>query len=260
MATQGRNVWYDLMTPDVEGAKKFYGGVIGWKTEIFKDGDPQKPYTMWVAGERPIGGVMDLPPEARKMGAPPHWLAYTAVDDVDASAKQATSLGGKVLAPPWDIPKVGRVAVLSDPQGAAFAIYKPDIEETRGPEETIGDISWAELNTTDYESAWKFYSALFGWKHRDSMEMPGGMTYFMFQDADGITKGGMSNVATMMQAPAHWLYYVTVKDVNETIPRIEKAGGKILNGPMEVPGNDIIAQCVDPQGAYFAIYSHGKKN
>lgn len=260
MTPRGRNVWYDLMTPDVAGAKKFYESVLGWKTEIWADGDPSKPYTMWKTGDRAIGGVMELPVEARQMGAPPHWIAYTAVEDVDASVRQATGLGGKVLAPPFDIPKVGRVAVLADPQGAVFALYRPEMEVTSDGKETVGDISWAELNTTDYESAWKFYSALFGWQHRSSMDMPGGMTYFMFNDAQGITKGGMSNVATAMKVPPHWLYYVTVRDINDTLARVTKAGGKVLNGPMEVPGNDLIAQCVDPQGAFFAVYQAGKRN
>jgi uncharacterized protein len=260
MTSQGRNVWYDLMTPDMEGAKTFYQSVIGWKAEPWADADPKKPYTIWMMGDQPIGGLMQLPADAQQMGAPPHWLAYTAVDDVDASAQKAASLGGKVLAPPWDIPKVGRVSVLADPQGAVFAIYRPEVDTPDQDGEQVGTISWAELNTSDYERAWKFYGALFGWKHRASMPMPGGLTYFMFTDQQEITKGGMSNVATMMKAPAHWLYYVTVKDIHDTIARVQKGGGKILNGPMEIPPNDLIAQCVDPQGAYFAIYMRGKQS
>jgi len=258
MASKGQNVWYDLMTTNVEGATAFYTETIGWKTQVWKDGDPNKPYTMWKAGESPLGGVMALADEAKAMGAPPHWIAYTVVDDVDASAQTAEKLGGKVYASPMDIPEVGRFAILADPQGATFAIFKP-AGEMNAPPDAPGQFSWAELNTTDYEAAWKFYSELFGWQHRSSMEMGPSGTYFMFNDPSEKTKGGMSNMAKQMNAPAHWLHYVTVDDMDGTVERIKKHGGKILNGPMDIPGDDKIAQCQDPQGAFFAVFAHGKK-
>ncbi len=258
MASKGQNVWFDLMTTDMEGAKAFYTETIGWKTQQWSDADSNKPYTMWVNGERPIGGMMPLPDEAKAMGAPPHWIAYTVVDDVDAAAKKAESLGGRVYAPPMDIPTVGRFAILGDPQGATFAIFKP-AGETDAPPDAKGQFSWAELNTTDYEAAWKFYSALFGWNHRSSMDMGPMGTYFMWHDASEKTKGGMSNMAKQMNMPAHWLHYVTVNDVDAACQRIKQKGGKVVNGPMPIPGDDVIAQCQDPQGAFFAIYAHGKK-
>ena len=258
MATTGQNVWFDLMTTDLEGAKSFYTAVIGWTTQPFPDADPTKPYTMWVAGDEAIGGVMELPREARSHGAPPHWIAYTTVDDVDATVTKAKELGGAVYTGPMDIPSVGRFAVLADPQGAVFAVFKP-LEATDAPSDAPGQFSWSELNATDYEAAWSFYSTLFGWKHRSSMEMGPGETYFMWTDAEGKTKGGMSNLAKQMNVPSHWLHYVTVADIHQTLERIKDKGGKILNGPMEIPGDDLIAQCLDPQGAAFAIYAHGKK-
>lgn len=253
----GINVWFDLMTTDMEGAKAFYGEVIGWKTQQWPDADPKQPYTMWAAGSTPIGGVMPLDENARKMGIPPHWTAYTTVQNVDAAVDKAKQLGGSVLMPPMDIPKVGRFAVLADPQGASFAVFTPK-DETDAPADTTGHFSWAELNTTDYESAWKFYSQLFNWKHKSSMEMGPMGTYFMFTDQSEKTKGGMSNVAKSMNMPPHWLHYVTVDDVNATLERVKRSGGKVINGPMDIPGNDVIAQCQDPQGGFFAVYSHKK--
>jgi predicted enzyme related to lactoylglutathione lyase len=178
---------------------------------------------------------------------------------VDATIAQAQKLGATAHGPAMDIPQVGRYAVLQDPQGAVFSVFTAAGEMSAPPGET-GQFSWAELNTTDYEAAWKFYSALFGWKERSQMDMGEGMgTYFMFQDPEEKTKGGISNMAKHMGVPAHWLYYVTVDDMDACIQRIKKAGGKILNGPMPIPGNDVIAQCQDPQGAFFAVYTHGKK-
>ena len=258
MAEQRRFVWFDLATTDVEGAIAFYTEVVGWKVEAWSEADPSKPYTMWKAGETAIGGVMALPEEAQKMGVPPYWIAYTTVEDVDRAVAQATELGGRVLFPAFDIPKVGRVAFLADPQGAAFAVFKP-LTTADAPPDRPMSFSWAELNTTDYEAAWRFYSQLFGWKERSKMDMGPDGVYFMFNDPSAVTKGGMSNMAKRMNLPAHWLHYVTVADMNATVERIKKAGGKILNGPMSIPGDDVIAQCMDPQGAAFAIYAHGQK-
>lgn len=258
MVSTGQNVWFDLMTTDIEGAKRFYSDVIGWKTEQWKDGDPNMPYTMWSVDGESLGGLMALPEEARKAGAPPHWMAYTVVEDVDASANKARELGGQVHLPPTDIPTVGRFAVLADPQGATFAIFRP-AGDMNPPPDKVGQFSWAELNTTDYEAAWKFYSELFGWKHRSSMDMGPMGTYFMWNDPTEKTKGGMSNVAKAMNVPAHWLHYITVDDCDATAKKIAEKGGKVMNGPMDIPGDDRIAQCQDPQGGFFAIYSHGKK-
>ncbi len=256
--SKGRNVWYDLMTTDTEGAKRFYSEVIGWKTEPWKDADPKRPYTMFVAGDGPIGGLMPLSEEARKMGAVPHWLAYTTVENVDATASEVQKLGGKVYAPPFDIPKVGRCAILADPQGATFAIFRGE-SEMPPAKDAPGQFSWAELNTTDWEAAWKFYTQIFGWTEKSRMEMGPEGTYFMFQDASQTTRGGMSNMAAKMKAPAHWLHYITVDNIQGAVDRTKAQGGKVLNGPMPIPGDDMIAQCADPQGAFFAIYAHGKK-
>lgn len=254
-AKKGRFDWYDLLTTDLDAARKFYSEVIGWKTQKWEKGD----YEMWTVGEQPLGGLMILPDEAKKMGAPPYWLAYIETDDVDATVKQAEKLGGKVYQPPTDIPNVGRFAVLADPQGAVFATFKPQTPGEDVPRKP-GFVSWHELNTTDYEGAWKFYSELFGWKNTSSMDMGQELgQYWMFGLDNKNSMGGMSNVAKQMKMPPHWLYYVTVEDIDATVERIKKAGGKILNGPMDIPGNDKIAQCMDPQGAAFAIYMEGKK-
>jgi len=258
MSAKGRNVWFELLSNDVEGSTSFYTEVLGWKARSWEDADPNMPYTMFVLGESPIGGLMQIPEDAQKMGAPPQWLAYTSVDDVDAVAQRTKKLGGSIHRAPFDIPKVGRLAILADPQGATFAVCKTETEmET--PPEGPGVFSWAELNTTDWESAWKFYKDLFGWQEKSKMDMGPGGTYFMFQHADASTKGGMSNMAKQMNLPPHWLYYVTVEDIDETIRRIDQNGGKVMNGPMDIPGNDVIAQCEDPQGALFAIYAKKKR-
>src|SRR5919205_60494 len=119
-AKTGLFVWYEDLTRDVDAGVAFYSEVVGWRTQPFGEGGD---YIMWVGSQGPLGGVMRLPDEAAKMGAPPHWMAHVEVDDVDATAALAKRLGGKVYKEPTDIPTVGRFAVLADPQGAAFSAF-----------------------------------------------------------------------------------------------------------------------------------------
>ncbi len=252
---KGRFDWYDLMTTDVAAAKSFYSKTIGWKTKKWDHDN----YEMFIAGEQPIGGVIALSDDSKKQGAPPSWMAHIETDDVDATAKKAEQLGGRVRHPPTDIPTVGRFAVLTDPQGATFAVFKPLNPMNDAPRKA-GFVSWHELNTTDYQAAWKFYSELFGWKNTSSMDMgPELGAYWMFGLDSQNTMGGMSNVAKQHKMPPHWLYYVSVDDIDATMASIKQNGGKILNGPMEVPGGDKIAQFMDPQGAMFAIHMAARK-
>ena len=170
--SQGNFVWYELDTSDVPGAIKFYKDVIGWGTQRFGES-----YVMWTAGETPVGGVMMLPDEATKMGAPPHWIAYVAADDVDALTKKAESLGAKTHVPPQDIPKVGRFSVIADPQGAVIALLKGSGPEMPRPAEaTNGHFSWHELMAGEREAAFRFYSQLFGWQKTDAAPSPMGPT------------------------------------------------------------------------------------
>lgn len=254
MAVHGQNVWYELLTTDVDAAIRFYGEIMGWTTQPFEGSDPDAPYVMWTLGDRAIGGVMTLTEEASKMGATPHWMAYTAVDDVDEVAARVKQLGGAVHREPSDIPEVGRFAMLADPQGAAFSIFQAlgDMPDNRS--NAPGNFCWSELNTADYEAAWAFYSDLFDWRHHSSVDMGPSGTYFMFNDAAEATKGGMCNAAAQMSAPPHWLHYVTVPDINVALERTTQLGGSVLMGPTEIPGGEYIAHCRDPQGAAFAIY------
>jgi predicted enzyme related to lactoylglutathione lyase len=249
---RGRFYWYDLMTTDVDGAKSFYTKLIGWGTTLWEGGD--QPYTMWTTKDQPIGGVMTLPEEARKAGAPPHWLSHVLVPKVDETLEQAKKLGGSVMVPGTDVPTVGRFGVLQDPQGGMIAVFAADKVEPESPPH-VGTFSWNELATSDPEAAWSFYESLFGWEKADAMDMGEMGTYQMYKK-----KGGQWPLGGIFKRPAEmpataWLYYAMVKDVHESVETVKKLGGKVLNGPMEVPGGDFIAQCMDPQGAAFALHS-----
>ncbi|BCP53193.1 glyoxalase [Kaistia sp. 32K] len=249
-----RFVWYELMTTDTGRAKVFYGSVVGWGTRDASQ--PHMAYTLFTIGEQPIGGLMDLPEQARKMGAPPNWLGYVSVADVDVAASKVTSLGGTVHVPPTDIPEVGRFAVVSDPQKAAFTLFKPLPMQGEPPEPaemgTPGHIGWHELYADDWEKAFAFYEAMFGWKKGEAIDMGEMGTYQLFSVDGGQAAGGMFNRPRSVPA-TFWLFYFNVDDVDTAAARVESGGGKVLNGPMEVPGGAWIIQCQDPQGAMFAL-------
>ncbi len=249
---RGRFVWHDLMTTDTEAAVAFYTKIAGWGTMAW-DQDPS--YTMWTNEGTPIGGLMVLPEEARQMGAPPHWLAYVAVPDVDASIAQAKGRNGKVYVEPKTIPTVGRFAVLADHHGALFAVFSPEHEVPgHDGEPKPGEFSWHELATTNWESAWNFYQALFGWEKTEAMDMGPAGVYQMFGRA-GRTIGGMYNKPPEMPAPPHWLCYAMVKSADRAADLVNAHGGQIVNGPMDIPGGGRIVQSIDPQGAAFALHS-----
>lgn len=250
-----RFVWHDLMTTDTDAAASFYKDVAGWDTQQWEGGNP---YTLFTNGGVPLGGMTPLSDEMRKNGIPPHWLPSVGVENVDATAAKATDLGGKVIAPPMDIPNTGRYAILVDPQGAKFSVFTPS-GEMPGHEGTPqkGEFSWHELMTSDYLAAFDFYSKLFGWEKMGEFEM-GPIGVYLEYGLRGQMYGGMFTRSPDMPAYAGWFGYIKVDDAKASADTITRLAGKIVNGPMEVPGGDWIAVCGDPQGAAFAVHSAKK--
>jgi predicted enzyme related to lactoylglutathione lyase len=251
-------VWYELNTTDPKAAQRFYTTLLEWGLQDFNPANAgaNEPYVMWTRDNKPFGGVMRLPDEARKMGAPPHWLAYVGVGTaVDATVEQAQKLGARVYVPPTDIPGGGRFAVLADPQGAVFGVVgsaQPTPEPVESVEPQVGQFAWHELSTTDHAAAFRFYNTLFGWEKGEPFDMGPMGTYQMF-GRRGRTLGGMYNKPPQVPAPPHWMLYVRVPDVDKAAERVKAVGGRIIHGPADVPGGDRIVQCIDPQGAAFAL-------
>jgi predicted enzyme related to lactoylglutathione lyase len=259
--TEGRFVWYELLTSDPKAAMAFYTEVVGWKTQPYEGGE----YTMWASAQGPLGGVTPLPEPAKKMGAPPHWTAHVQVANVDASVAKARSLDGRVYVEPTDIPKIGRFAVIADPLGASINVFKPAPPEQPGQGMTPHDVTkpgefcWAELMTTDHEAAFRFYSSLFGWQKISDFDM-GPTGKYLIYGLGGKQFGGMfTKPKQMSQIPNAFLYYVQVGNVDAAMERAKGKGARVLNGPMEVPGGARIVQMTDPQGAAFALHEEPKK-
>jgi hypothetical protein len=250
--TRGRFAWTELLTTDPAAAQTFYKEVIGWTTTKWEGGTGD--YTMWMAGETPLGGVMMLPPDAAAMGSPPNWLAYIEVPDTDATISQAIKLGATLLAPAQTVDQVGRFAVLSDPQGAVFAIITNASPLPPETEPATLEFCWHELNTTDLPGAMEFYTTLFGWQQVREFDMGDKGIYNIF-GRDQFTYGGIMRKPDGMNAPSSWLHYIEVDDADAATERAIKAGGTVMLGPIEVPGGARISIMTDPQGAAFAVHA-----
>jgi uncharacterized protein len=249
----GRFTWYDYFATDVDAAAKFYGAVVGWKTVPWGEGD--KPYQMLSVGERGAGGIMELPAQAKAMGAPPHWVGYVIVADCDATAAKAAKLGGAVLAPPFDMPTIGRCAILADADGASFGIIQPETEMGLPYDEEAappGFIGWNELMCADYTKSMAFFGELFGWVESDAMDM-GGMIYQLFKlsGMEHATGGMMNRPAEMPRST--FMHYIMVDEIDAAVGRVKAAGGTVNHGPMAVPSGTRIIICTDPQGGAFAL-------
>lgn len=250
-SARGRIVWYELLTTDMKAAETFYSAVVGWTVAPF-DGSPQ-PYDMWMRdAQTPMGGVMNIPDG---MNFPPHWAMYVAVDHLEDAVAQIERLGGSALSPVVDVPGVGRMRVMVDPQQAMFAIYQSSTEHQPDAPRQIGDVSWHELMTSDAAAALKFYSALFGWQESNAMDMGPMGTYHIFKGGAYDLGGMMNKPPEMAQAPSNWGIYFRVPNVDAAAERVKSNGGQILNGPMDVPGGSRVVNCQDPQGAYFSLHA-----
>jgi predicted enzyme related to lactoylglutathione lyase len=247
----GRPLWYELMTSDMAAAEAFYKTVVGWTTTPFEGAG--RPYTMFNrSGDVPAGGVMATPDDVK---APPFWAMYVGTPKLEETAAEITRLGGRAHTPVIEVSGVGRMQMMVDPQGAAFYIYEPAGEQAPEGAPEAGEASWHELMTTDAPAAMTFYQQVFGWQPSQAMDMGPLGSYQMFDRPHGMIGGMMNKPPEMASVPPNWQIYFRVPDVHAAAERIKANGGRILNGPMEVPGGDWIVNAMDPQGAAFGLHA-----
>jgi uncharacterized protein len=242
-------IWHDLTTSNVEGAKNFYGSVVGWTF------DTQMPgYHVANVNGAGMGGIMATPEHLKDM--PPVWSGYIHVTSVDEACAKIKKLGGKVHREPWDVENVARMAVVGDPTGANFNIMQPFLQDDGSqlpPSSALGAVGWNEAHVGDLEKAWAFYAEMFGWTKGTVMPMGDMGDYMLFQ-IGGKDIGGMMKKQDMLPTPM-WLYYFNVDGIAAALSRVNAGGGKIAMGPLQVPGGQWIASAFDPQGASFQLLS-----
>ena len=243
--------WYDVMTTDTKAADAFYRRVVGWGVESAGAGNPD--YTLFTVDGQHAAGLMAIPEDVRKAGVRPAWTGYIKVDDVDATAARIAKEGGKLHRGPFDIPGVMRIAVVSDPQSAGFIVAKPmpRMAPSTLAAGTPGTIGWHELYAGEWKSAFAFYEKLFGWTKAEAHDM-GPMGIYQLFAAGGEPIGGMMTKPPQVPMP-YWGYYINVAAIDAAASRVAAGGGKVVNGPMEVPGGQWVLQAKDPQGAFFAL-------
>jgi predicted enzyme related to lactoylglutathione lyase len=245
----GQFVWYELASNNPEAALKFYPAFTGWGTQPF-DAD----YTMFTSSGIPVAGVFRMTEEMRSQGVPPYWMPYVESGNVSDTASLATSLGAKVLHGPVDIPNVGDIAVIQDPQGAVFGVYKSTSGATSWDgTPVVGQFSWNELMTSDHAEAFEFYRRLFGWDRTGEMDMGGGNMYQMFGSGSAMFGGMFTRFGDMAEMPPFWLCYIHVKNVPASLSKATKAGASVHRAPEDIPGG-VIAILGDPEGAGFALH------
>jgi predicted enzyme related to lactoylglutathione lyase len=250
-SASGKFIWHELMTPDAKAAEHFYTKVIGWNAA--DAGMPGGDYTILSAGPSRVAGLMAMPPQAVANGAPPGWRGYISVPDTDVAAGKVTGAGGRLHYGPETIPGVGRVASVTDPQGAPFLLFTPapGSENSTPAPGSPGTIGWNELSATDQESAFDFYAGQFGWTKSTAHNM-GPLGVYQLFAIDGTDAGGMMTRMDPASSP-HWTYYFVVDAAGAAAERIKAAGGQITHGPAPVPGGSWIVQALDPQGVAFAV-------
>jgi predicted enzyme related to lactoylglutathione lyase len=249
-SSYGRFLWYELVTTDMESARAFYTHVVGWGAQHAATAD--MAYTLFTAAGSAVAGLMSLPADATQSGFRPGWLGYVGVDDVDRAAACGEELGGSVRVAPKEIANISRFATLVDPQMATIGLFKWLTQHGQSATgmNKLGGVGWHELVAADWESAWRFYAALFGWQKEETDTGALG-TYQLFSAA-GETIGGMFNKPAEVTVP-FWLYYFNIADIDEAMQRVKAARGQLLDAPIEIPGGRWILQCTDPQGAMFAL-------
>ncbi len=251
---KGKFGWYELMTSDTKAAGKFYSDVVGCTTQEMP-GSEGPPYTIFNLGKVGIGGMLTIPGHTG-------WVGYISVDDVDSHIEKIVEAGGKLLRPATDVPGMLRFAVMSDPQGAAIVVFtsNPNMPSPERPAPpTPGTIGWHELYTTDLEGGFEFYHKLFGWTKLNAMDMGPMGVYRIFDQGDHKEMGDGGMMTKTPQIPvSSWTFYFHVDSIGAAIKRVESGGGKIFNGPVEVPGGAWIINGQDPLGAMFSLVSDKK--
>ncbi|MET0364514.1 MAG: VOC family protein [Sphingobium sp.] len=254
--SHGDYIWYELLTSDADAATAFYAKVVGWSAA--DSGHPGMDYRILSMGETGIGGLMAITPDMASHGARPTWLGYVSADDVDKCVESIEHGGGKVMMPAMDVPNVGRIAMVTDPQGAPFYVMKP-----QGEGESlafsydmprVGHCAWNELTTSDQKAAWHFYGTRFGWTKEGEMDMGPMGTYDFIRHSSptgGVIGAIMTGTAEM--GPPHWTQYFRVPDIDAAKATVEANGGTVVHGPNEIPGGDFAMNAIDPQGAHFGL-------
>ncbi|MDH4043522.1 MAG: VOC family protein [Gemmatimonadota bacterium] len=240
----GKFIWRDLLTDDVDAAKRFYGGLFGWEFSDVADG----AYAVITHRGRPIGGIVIA--ETKVKVKVSQWVSWLSVPDVDAAARAVRDAGGTVLRGPMDLEGRGRLVVVTDPQGALLVLARTTDGDPADAEAGIGDWLWTELWTHDRDASLSFYGGLVGYGV-DERDIGDGNAYTVLS-AGGTPQAGVVR-NPFEQVATHWLPYVRVADPVAVAQRVTELGGRVLVEPGDERRKGTAAIVADPTGAAFTI-------
>jgi predicted enzyme related to lactoylglutathione lyase len=243
----GRFVWHELVTPDVEAARRFYGELVGWQIDT-PARDASQPYAYLTKNGQRVGGVVLRPGPH----VPPHVLGFVSVLDVEGTLDRARERRGALLVPPMQT-QFGRAAVVQDPQGASLGVCRAadgDAAESRRSE--VGTFAWDQLNTSDAETACRFYTNVFAWQREPVPSK---------RDLSAFTHGGKP-LAGLLQAPqgtfAQWLAYLSVERLERARVLVKQLGGAVMVESVELAGTGQACVIQDNVGTILALFeAHG---
>jgi hypothetical protein len=245
--------WIELVTSDQAGAKKFYTSLFGWSAEDSSPMGPGRFYTMFRLNGKDIGGGYTLMDDQKAMGVPPNWLVYVAVESADAAVEKAKQLGGNVFVGPIDVMEYGRMAVMSDPTGAVFAVWQPKQNQGMGVVGAEGSFSWADLSTPDQSKAAEFYKGLFGWEFTKSEHDPEN-DYLHIKNGEHFIGGIQPARDRQPGVPPHWLIYFHASDCDASTAKAKSLGASAHFGPVTMENVGRFSVVGDPQGAMFSLF------
>lgn len=242
----GKVVFQELVTPDIAAAKRFYGGLFGWTFRDIQSGGIK--YAEAIFDGRPVAGLVH---KAMPAGKRPAWLTFISVRDVDAVKKIALENGAKILLEPRNIPDRGKEAVLSDPQGAVFAILASSSGDPADVLVACGEWIWSSLSAADPDSDAAFYQRLFDY---DVFELPAGTgTQHLLLASDNYARASANTLPSDTKAHSHWLNYVRVEDAVKMAAKVVELGGRVLVEPRVDRHGGKVAVVADPLGAPFGL-------
>jgi uncharacterized protein len=239
----GAFCWIELMTSDAAGARAFYTQLFDWGVNEIPMGEMGSYYIFQKDGADAAAMFQAGPDMA---GVPPFWMSYISVEDADASTAKAKELGATIHKEPFDVFDIGRMSVIQDPQGAAFAVWQAKTSIGLGVRDEVNALCWNELQARDLDAAKKFYPALFPWTMKESPEYT---EWHIGQKAIG----GLMTSNAPEPVPSFWMPYFSVADCDASVAKVQSLGGQAIVPPFDAGNIGRMAVLADPQGAFFSI-------
>jgi len=249
---QGKVIWADLVTPDLAGAQRFYGALFGW---TFRAVPGDSNYALALLDDEPVAGMFQKALPAGQVKQPA-WLTFIAVRDVDAAQREAVQHGGKVLSNSHYYPHRGRQAVLTDPDGAVFAVLAAEGGDPGDYLAAPGGWIWSSLLVADPKQETAFYKSLFGYDVYDLASEGGGAddAQHYILSSDNYARTGLNALPhDSMRRHPHWLNFVRVTSAADSAKKAVELGGRVLVEPRIDRHGGYLAVLADPSGAPFGV-------